>query len=481
MVFTIAAQVVSGTTLEVKGFVNQFNSPVGFHKVYFTGSGFQTYTTTDNLGKYSILLQANNSNGVFAAFTINCLGDTLSAFKEYNSQSTSFEIVFNRCASVQRTTVKGIVTYQGRPMPNQKVKFCFNSPQAIADSAVTDSNGLYIKTIVSAAQSSGLLYAITTNCDDQEIQQSSFYNIEDTTELNFNYCNGGNFKILTGRVINNQLKMKKNDFHLRLYQQNKQNQQLEFLASTESDIEGTFMFLLNRDSKYLIKATPNKGTPARPSYYGGSPLWSQGSIISLGNDSVKIINIPVAPMALNYGNSSIAGFVLDTRENKEENHSVYLQNSIGRIIDVGNCEEDGSFIFNNIPEGTYTLYTDVVGLPTNPIDITINDSEQATDLKIIVNKKEVTHELILSKGEIETTTGFVELFPNPFQNEINYTVTDKHEKQIQIIDISGKIIFEATFPPFSSSIIHTTLWERGFYVVNVFENGLLIDTRKIIK
>ena len=205
------------SSIDVSGKVTQFGSPIRFQKVYFTGSGIDTSATTDSRGNYTIKLSPFNSDGLFVGYTKNCLGDTLSLFKEYASITKSAILNFRLCELIQSTTVTGKVFYQGNPLPNTIVRFGFNSANNLVDSAVTDSLGSYLKTLTVASQASGLLFVSIKNCDEQNLEKSTFYSANDTCNLNFQYCVGGNFKVLTGRVINDSILFKKNDVNLYLF------------------------------------------------------------------------------------------------------------------------------------------------------------------------------------------------------------------------------------------------------------------------
>ena len=92
----------------------------------------------------------------------------------------------------------------------------------------------------------------------KKIVKSSFYSVNDTCNLNFKYCVGGNFKILTGRVINDNIHFKQNDVSLLLYEYDQRTKQLQLLEKQNSGIEGVFRFLLTRGNQYLLKAVPKK-------------------------------------------------------------------------------------------------------------------------------------------------------------------------------------------------------------------------------
>ncbi len=468
-------------SISVTGSVTQYGSPVRFQSVFVKGSGVDTATVTNSNGSYQLSVNPTMGEGVLVLFTLNCLGDTQKVFKEYYHSTRSTVVNFNLCSSIQATNVKGFVSYQSKPLANVKVRFGLNSPFEYRDSVITDSNGFYIKTISTPLNASGLIYASVETCDGQEVQRSAFYNLEDTAEFNFDYCPGGKFKILSGRVINDALKMHKNDFNLLLYQYNTETLQLDLIDKQASDYLGSFRFFLQRAGRYIIKVVPKLGVLAKPTYYGGTHYWNEADIIDFGNDTISIVDIPVQSLSALTGNNWILGRLNDYRSPPLNQHTIYLQNDANEIIGFTNSLKD-YFEFKNVPNGNYTLYTDVVGLPTTAP--TIDLDKNYSDLNVIVNRKEVTYELpvasTISYSENPDNKSVV-AYPVPMSTVLNITSQNDQTLQIEVVDISGKLLHEATLLPKFTSTIQTALWDRGIYIVKSYSSKGLINSFKVIK
>lgn len=471
----------ASSAIDVSGNVTQFGSVIRFQKVYFKGAGIDTNTTTDSRGNYNIKLFPSANEGIFVGFTKNCLGDTLSLFKEYGPITSSAVINFKLCELIQSTTVLGRVIYQGNPLPNSVVRFSFNSQNNLVDSAVTDSNGYYVKTLTVASQSSGLLYASIKSCDEQKIVKSSFYSVNDTCNLNFKYCVGGNFKILTGRVINDNIHFKQNDVSLLLYEYDQRTKQLQLLEKQNSGIEGVFRFLLTRGNQYLLKAVPKNSLSVSPNYFGNSLYWNRAEVISFEGDSIRDIDLPVQSLTRTAGTADITGTVTDQRVHRFKPHTVYLLNNISEIVDYASCNETGRFQFSNLPAGSYTMHTDVVGLPTNAPTFTAEPNSVFSKYTITISKQGVSYDSeALGSNEIEMENR-LSVFPTPFENELKIQSNFQQSHSLIIKDISGKIVHEATLLPFSTSAIITALWERGVYVVYRFNENQVGEVTKTIK
>ncbi len=469
------------SSIDLSGKVAQFGSPIRFQKVYFRGSGIDTNAVTDSRGNYTIKLFPTDNDGIFVGYTKNCLGDTLSLLKEYGSITTTAILNFKLCEFIQTTTIKGSVFYQGRPLPNAIVRFSFNSPFNIGDSTVADSMGRYVKTLSVASQSSGLLYASIKNCDGQNVEKSTFFSVNDTCNLNFQYCFGGNFKILTGRVINKNILFKKNDVNLYLFEYDKRSMQLNLLEKQATDIEGVFQFLLSRGNQYILKAVPKNSLPIIPNYYGNSLYWNSAEVISFMGDSIRHINIPVKSLVKSTGNSDITGEVKDQRINRYKPHAIYLLNETLELVDYTNCNESGRFQFSNVPAGNYTMHTDVVGLPTNAPSFTLSPNSVLSEYTIIISKQEVSYEILSLRATENDLIKGLSVFPTPFENKLQVRSNLDNDNSLIIKDITGKVVHEATLSPFSSSTINTVLWERGVYVIYRFDEDHVRKVTKTIK
>ncbi|HKC66909.1 MAG TPA: T9SS type A sorting domain-containing protein [Bacteroidia bacterium] len=71
----------------------------------------------------------------------------------------------------------------------------------------------------------------------------------------------------------------------------------------------------------------------------------------------------------------------------------------------------------------------------------------------------------------------IKLYPNPVQNNLTIEVNDKERQQLQIVDISGKVILTKNLQ--GSNTLDVTNLENGVYFVQL-KNNMSISTHKII-
>jgi choice-of-anchor B domain-containing protein len=85
----------------------------------------------------------------------------------------------------------------------------------------------------------------------------------------------------------------------------------------------------------------------------------------------------------------------------------------------------------------------------------------------------------IEDNELESS---LTIYPNPFTSEINIVLNNVDIKNIrvEILDVSGRKIDEKTFKN-TSTINYTNNYKRGIYFMNVYGNGILIKTEKVVK
>ena len=72
------------------------------------------------------------------------------------------------------------------------------------------------------------------------------------------------------------------------------------------------------------------------------------------------------------------------------------------------------------------------------------------------------------------------IYPNPFNTEINIQIKNATDIEVNVTDVTGKMLDHYTFK--NQSLIQlTNNYDKGVYFVNVFANGELVKTQKLVK
>lgn len=120
--------------------------------------------------------------------------------------------------------------------------------------------------------------------------------------------------------------------------------------------------------------------------------------------------------------------------------------------------------------------------PTNNmrIIVTVNDipgghiSEGAFDQFKITDGS-------VSVNELEKSNT-VHIFPNPFNEIINVQLNDINNSaiQIQVVDVTGRLVDKFNLTNENNIQLQNT-YKKGIYFINIYENGSLISSQKLVK
>ncbi|MGE0560948.1 MAG: choice-of-anchor B family protein [Flavobacteriales bacterium] len=117
------------------------------------------------------------------------------------------------------------------------------------------------------------------------------------------------------------------------------------------------------------------------------------------------------------------------------------------------------------------------------------------NMKIIVSVNDIPAENIVEGGfdVFEITEGLVDInkveskdnvniYPNPFNEEINVQFTDSKNStiKIEVTDIMGRILNQYNYTN-NNNIKIINDYQKGIYLVNIYENGSLLKSQKLIK
>jgi choice-of-anchor B domain-containing protein len=121
--------------------------------------------------------------------------------------------------------------------------------------------------------------------------------------------------------------------------------------------------------------------------------------------------------------------------------------------------------------------------PTNNMrfSVTVNDTPLGHISEGGLDKFEISEGLV-SVNELQEINS-VNIFPNPFNELINIQLLNSVNTsaiQIQIVDVAGRLVDKFNFTN-ENNIQLSNNYKKGIYFVNIYDNGLLIKTQKLIK
>ncbi|MBI2280172.1 MAG: choice-of-anchor B family protein [Bacteroidetes bacterium] len=123
--------------------------------------------------------------------------------------------------------------------------------------------------------------------------------------------------------------------------------------------------------------------------------------------------------------------------------------------------------------------------PTNNmrIIVSVNDIPAENIVEGGFDVFEVTEGLVSTNEPKQNNVNVVNIFPNPFSKLINVQfLNNSHTSaiQIQIVDVAGRLVDKFDFTN-ENNIQLQNNYKKGVYLMNIYENGLLIKNQKMIK
>lgn len=222
-----------------------------------------------------------------------------------------------------------------------------------------------------------------------------------------------------------------------------------------------------------------------PTYHLDALYWEQAMpifpfVYGWGYD---IYMLPVSGSSSGLGN--ITGMV--SQENTRgqlDDVEILLLDSDSKPIYYSHTNNQGNFDFLQLAYGTYTVYTEMVGINTQPVQVTLSEENNEQVVNIVVKNGEA----ILGIGEQQSTyiKEVGEIFPNPVTDNASVTimVDNATTAEIQIINQYGQVIYEndSQYAKGKHTInINTQSFVEGMYLIKVTSEDKVSSVRKFLK
>ncbi|MBI4646621.1 MAG: carboxypeptidase regulatory-like domain-containing protein [Bacteroidia bacterium] len=228
------------------------------------------------------------------------------------------------------------------------------------------------------------------------------------------------------------------------------------------DSNSAFSFPLQQEGYYylkIVKESPGNFPHIHNTWYDSVFHWQDATPIVMECPDTISLNVnmvetvPPAP-----GNGGGSGNV--SNEDTLKNLSVvvgaeiFLADALTDLpVAFTTTDSAGNYTFSDIPDGTYSIYIDMPGLPMiNTHTFTISQTEQIwTGLNFIVHEEFITATEAESITETQGETSGLCIFPNPCKDkfEIIFSVDSKSTVNFKLLDNTGKticILAEGAYP-----------------------------------
>ena len=420
---------------------------------------------TDSMGMFSDSISVYTPSGWFLLTTTNCDGSTLSdsLFFQLNVTGNSITTLINYCDTGNTLPPPPMCdasfTHVQNP-PGQGTLFAMDFPNQQATYYWDFGDGTHDTTQLAYTQhtympsGTNMFTACATmlagNCIDSSC---SLVTINNTNPNQVSTIIGS---IDVGNVF-------ASDAMVYLIEFDTASGGILTAVDTSSLTQGTFEFDSVPIGFYLIKAALNPNDPDYqnffPTYFAGSSpifgassslFWSQAMTVPiLTPDTIFFVQLNMIP-GNNPGGPGFIGGLISQGANKTtgpgdgiENVLVLLLDNNDNPVDYTYSDNDGKFEFASIPYGDYKVYTEVSGLTTQEVFVTVDAQNPKVDLV----------DVIISSSGVNGTVGVrnvsiankLAVYPNPVKDNLTIDLGEGQNGTIQIIDLAGKVIISETF------------------------------------
>jgi PKD repeat protein len=263
-------------------------------------------------------------------------------------------------------------------------------------------------------------------------------------------------------------------------------------AETKIDSVGTYTFTEVPTGSYYIYTMLTPGSSHffdyMPTYYKSSITWQGATVITSGEPNAWYPVNLVPSINNSQGNASINGNVNWTDAagspiSPVSNVALVLYNSAGEPVAYTFSENDGTYQFNNLPYGNYTLRAEMAGKNTQTVEINLSQDSAVTNINFVVDREAINATGIDSRKS-KTEAGNV--YPNPVSETLNLDLNDaaSEKAEVEIIDMQVRTLHYETIglPGGKNQIsLSTGFLTKGVYLLRIKSGGNAPVLRKFIK
>jgi len=356
--------------------------------------------------------------------------------------------------------------------------FTFSNAQAVT----IGPNGTYSMSISASGTQTYFVWMV--NCkNDTLVDSTMITRLRPQASVNFSYCKNvlpptNKYSTVsgtvytsapgTGIVTNGKVLLIKKDSGM-----------LTSVDTVNIGQLGDYTFtIMDSNAQYLVKAILNFSALNHPftlpTYADSALKWSGAAVIPTGNNQTHTKNIWMKT-GTNPGGPGFVGGLVSQGANKSSAQGdpvvgaqvMLLQNN--SPVAYAYSDAKGKFEISNLAYGTYTVYTEVSGLPTVSAEVTLSaDKEKEEGVKVTINSSGVTTDVEVVGSVNESISGAWKGFPNPVSDNLTINFgTLVNGAIITIVDITGKTIETVNAENTSEVSVSMSQLNSGTYFVQV--------------
>lgn len=261
------------------------------------------------------------------------------------------------------------------------------------------------------------------------------------------------------------------------------------LVAVDSTVttQGSYLFSNVTPGDYYVKATL-LSTDADysnylPSYYAASAIglgqlyWSNADVVTATANNTVYASFNLV-QGTNAGGPGFIGGLISQGANKTylegdpiNGALVILLDDNGTPVAYTTSNANGEFEFSNLALGTYTVYTEVTGIPTTPGTVTLTSENNSTDLvRVEINSIFVDTYMDNPSGITEVENTPFKIYPNPVTTELKLIPSKEDINQtatVRIFNINGSLVDQQKLKLNDQNLFDVSNYNQGSYLMTV--------------
>lgn len=211
---------------------------------------------------------------------------------------------------------------------------------------------------------------------------------------------------------------------------------------------GYFYYLNMLSGNYLLKfnltLNSNNAQSYFPTYFGDRLFWDEAQVLSIADSNNYAVHVHLHEMPeITFGGiGKIEGFVVLTAsrffgDGPQQDTEILLFDTNGDPYHYTYSNDNGNFIFEDLPLGTYTLIAESAGLLTESYTVTLTNSNPTiSDVQLEL------FEIINTIGSNKINKATFKFFPNPVGETLSLLIDEATSKRyhLRIYDLLGQLM-----------------------------------------
>jgi hypothetical protein len=259
------------------------------------------------------------------------------------------------------------------------------------------------------------------------------------------------------------------------------------IQTTYIDSSGMYTFTDVPMGSYYIQAElgPNSAYFGQymPTYHLSALYWQNANLVV--PDPVSLYDIYMIPdSAFAPGIGNIHGIV------EEESFRELMEGVEMMLLGPGNVpyayirtDENGEYAFGELAYGTYSIYTEIMGIETIPVTVTLDEANPNHEVNILVKDGVAVG---IDDKEDKNIEELGNIYPNPIREQLQFMISLRQQAglEINIMNLVGQKVFhqELLLPAGKQNIqLNTGGIPPGLYHLQIISSTGESISRKLIK